>query len=104
MNFSLLWPRFSTISLDNFNPISPPQPCILAGVNVQPGGVLKQLSDKSDSTWADSENVIDHPLMNVSKGPNYSVTRDFVISIQGDLDFDKCHTSFSIIDQIDIVV
>ena len=46
--FHELWLRFSTIYY--FNSISLPQPCILAGVNAQPRGVLKQLSDKSGST------------------------------------------------------
>ena len=52
--------HFSTISPVNFNSISPPQPCIVAGVNAQPRGVLKQRSDRSDLTWVDSENDIDH--------------------------------------------
>ena len=95
-----LWPRFSTISPVNFNSISPPQLCILAGVNAQPRGVLKQLSDESDITWAVFENVIEHPLVNNTKGRNYSVTRDFVNSRQEDMDFADCLTSFSFIDQI----
>ena len=95
-----LWPRFSTRSPVNFNSISPPQPCILAGVDAQHRGVLQQLSNKSDLTRADFENVIDHPLMNITKGPDYSVAHEFVNSMQGDMDFDHCPTSFSFIDQI----
>ena len=64
-----LWPRFSIISPVNFNSISPPQPCILAGVNAQPRGVLKEFFDKPDLTWADFENISDYPLINITKGP-----------------------------------
>ena len=94
-----LWPRFSTISPVNFNSISPPQPCILAGVNAQPRGVLKQFSDKPDLTWADFENISDYPLINITKGPEYSVTREFINFMQGDMDFADCLTSFSFKDQ-----
>ena len=66
-------------------------------MNAQPRGVLKQLSD---STWADFENVSDHPLINITKGPDYSVTREFINSMQGDMDFANCLTSFSITAQI----
>ena len=89
-----------TISPVNFNSISPPQPCILAGVNVQPRGILKQLSDKPDLVWADFENIPDYPLINITKGPEYSVTREFINSMQGDMDFANCLTSFSFLDQI----
>ena len=68
-------------------------------MNAQPRGLLKQLSDKSDLTWADFENVIEHPLVNHTKDRNYSVTCDFVNSRQGDMDFADCLTSFSFIDQ-----
>ena len=95
-----LWPRFSTISPVIFNSISPPQPCILAGVNVQPRGILKQLSDKPDLVWADFENIPNYPLINITKGPEYSVTREFINSMQGDMDFANCLTSFSFLDQI----
>ena len=95
-----LWPRFSTISPVNFNSISPPQPCILAGVNVQPRGILKQLSDKPGLVWADFGNIPNYPLFNITKGPEYSVTREFINSMQGDMDFANCLTSFSFLDQI----
>ena len=62
------WPRFCTISPVNFNKIPPPQHCILAGMNAQPRGVLKQLSVKSDFTWTDFENVPHHPLITITKG------------------------------------
>ena len=102
-NFTIiheLWPRFSTISPVNFNSIFSPQPCILAGVNVQPRGVLKQLSDKPDLTWVDFEKIPDYPLINITKGPEYSVTRKFTNSMQRDMDFADCLTCFSFTDQI----
>ena len=73
-------------------------------MNAQPGGVLKHLSKNSDSTRTDFEKVIDHPLMIITKGPNYTVTRDFVNYMQGDMDFANFLTSFSCIDQYEIVV
>ena len=78
-----LWPRFPTISPVNFNSISPPQPCILAGVNTEPRSVLKQFSDQSNLTWADLKNIPDHPLFNITAGPKYSVTREFINSMHG---------------------
>ena len=36
----------------------------------------------------------DFPLINITKGPEYSVTRDFTKSMQGDIDFADCLTSF----------
>ena len=68
-----------------FDSISPPQPCILAGVNTHPRGTLKQFSDKSDLTWANLVNISDHPLINITKGSDYSVTREFINSMQGDM-------------------
>ena len=59
-------------------------------MNVQPSDVLKKLSDKSENDIdLDFENDIDHPLMIITKGPNYSVTRDFLNSMQRDMDFAK---------------
>ena len=89
-----LWPRFPTISPVNFNSISPPQSCILSGVNTEPRGILKQFSDQSNLTWADLENIHGRPLINITEGPKYSVTRDFINSMQGDMDFVNCITSF----------
>ena len=75
--FHEVWPRFSTISPVKLDSIFDPQPCILAGVNAQPRGVLKRLSDKSDLRLADFENNHLRPLINITKGPDYSVTREF---------------------------
>ena len=97
MNFGPVFPLFPLLTLVQF---LPPQPYILSGVNAQPRSVLKQLSDKSDLTWADFENDPDHPLINITKGPDYSVTREFINSMQGDMDFANCLTSFSFPDQI----
>ena len=54
-----LWPHFPTISLANFNSISPSKPCNLAGVNTEPRGILKQISDQPNITWTDLENFSD---------------------------------------------
>ena len=95
-----LWPRSPTLNNINFDSISPPQPCILAGVDVQSRGVLKQLSDKSDLIWSDFENIPSHKLINITKKPDYSVKREFIKSMQGDMDFSNSLNSFSFADQI----
>ena len=82
-----IWPRFSTLNNINFDSNSPQQPRILAGVDVQPSGVLKHLSDKSDLIWSDFENIPSHNLINITKEPDYSVTREFINSMHGDIDF-----------------
>ena len=47
------WPRFLNISPVNFDSIPPQTPCIHAGVNAQPRGVLKYLPDISYLTRVD---------------------------------------------------
>ena len=69
-------------------------------MNAPPRGVLKLLSDKYDLTWADFENLPDHLLINIRKGPDYSVTREFINSMQGDMDFANFLKSVSFTDQI----
>ena len=54
-----LWPRFPTISPANFNSYSSSQPSILAGVNTEPRGILKQISDQPNLTWTDLESISD---------------------------------------------
>ena len=95
MNYGLV---VLTVNNDNFDSISPPQPCVLAGVDVQPWGVLKHLSDKSYLIWSDSENLPPHNLINITEGADYSVTREFINSMQGDKDFFDCLNSFSFAD------
>ena len=95
-----LWPRFPTLNNINFDSISPPQPCITAGVDVRPRGVLKQLSDKYDLIWSDFKSIPSHNLINLSKGPDYSVTQEFINSMKGDKDFFNCWNSFSFVDPI----
>ena len=91
-----LWPRFPTISPANFNSISPSQSCSFAGVNTEPRGILKQNSDQPILIWTD----FGPPLINITKRPEYSVTREFINSMHGDMDFVNCITSLSIVDQI----
>ena len=62
--------------------------------------VFKKLSDKFVLSSDDFENVPDHPLFNITKGLEYSVTRKFINYMQGDMDFANCLTSFSFTDQI----
>ena len=95
-----IWPRFPTLNIINFDSISLPQHSILAGVDVQTREVLRRLSDKSDLIWSDFKNIPSHNLINITKGPEYSVTREFMNSMQVDLDFSNCLKSFCFADQI----
>ena len=95
-----IWPRYNTQFNINFDSVSHPQPCIRSGVDVQPRGVLKHLFHKSGSIWSDFENILSHNLLDITKGPDYSVTREFLNSMQGDMDFSNCLNSVSFADQI----
>ena len=82
--------RFGCVSL-LFSPlfwfILPSQQGSLAGVNSQPGSVLNQLYNTSYLTLADFDTFSDHPLINITKSPNYSVTSECIDSMQGNMDF-----------------
>ena len=71
-----------------------------AGVNTEPRGILKQISDQPNLTWTDLENNSDPLFISISKRPEFSVIREFINSMQGDMDFVNCFTSFSFVDQI----
>ena len=94
------WPRFDIISNVNFSVNSPLVPCILSGVNVKPKGVLKLYCDHPNLTWNHVNNIPSRPLTGITKGPQYAVTRQFVNSIQADMNFDHCLTPYCFLDQI----
>ena len=94
------WPRFHIISDVNFTVISPLVPCILSSVNVKPTVVSKLFCDHPDLTW-DHVNIIpSRPLTNITKGPQYAVTRNFVNSLQADMNFSHCLSPFCFLDQM----
>ena len=84
------WPRFDIISEGNFTVNSPLVPCILSSVDVKPTGVLKLICDHPNLTWAYVNNIPSRPLTSITKGPQYAVTRQFVNSIEADMDFNHC--------------
>ena len=84
------WPCFDIISNVNFTVNSPLVPCILSGVDKKPTGVLKLFCDHRNLTWAHVNNVPSRPLTSITKGPQYAVTRQFVNSIQADMNFNHC--------------
>ena len=84
------WPRFNIISEVNFTVNSPLVPCILTSVNVKPTGVFKLFWDRPNFTLEHINNIPSRPLTNVTKGPQYAVTRNFANSIQADMDFHHC--------------
>ena len=76
------WPHFHIISEVNFTVNSPLVPCILSSINIKPTGVLKLFCDHPNLTWEHVINIPSRPLSNITKGPQYAVTRNFTISIQ----------------------
>ena len=94
------WPRFNIISDVNFTVNSPLVPCILSSVIVKPTGVLKLFCDHANLTWEHVNNIPSRPLTNITKGPRYTVTRNFANSIQADMDFRHCLSPYCFIDQV----
>ena len=78
------WPRF------DFTVNSPLVPCILSGVKVKPKSVLKLFCDRPNLTWNHVNIIPSHPLTGITKGPHYVVTRQFINSIQADMNFSHC--------------
>ena len=70
------WPRFNIISDGNFTVFSPLVPCILSGVNVRPTTVLKLFCDLPILTWEHVNKIPSRLLTNITKGPQYAVTRN----------------------------
>ena len=94
------WPRFNSISDVNLTVNSPLVPCIFSSVNVKPTGVLKMFCDHPNLTWNHFNNIPSRPLTNITKGPQYAVTRNFVNSIQADMNFSQCLTPYCFLDQV----
>ena len=94
------WPRFSVISDVNFTVNSPLVSCILSGVNVKPTGVLKLFCDHPNLTWNHVNNIPSRPLTGITKVPQYAVTRQFVNSIQADMNFNHCLSPYCFLNQI----
>ena len=94
------WPRFNKISDNNFTVNSPLVLCILSSVNVKPTVVLKPFYDRPNLTWEHVSNIPSRPLTNITKGPQYAVTRNFANSIQVDMDFRFCSSPYCFNDQV----
>ena len=94
------WPRFDIISDVIFTVNSPLVPCILSSVVVSPTGVLKLFCDHPNLTWDHVNNIPSRPLTGITKGPQYAVTRQFVNSIQADMNFSYCLSPYCFLEQI----
>ena len=94
------WPRFNVISDFNFTVNSLPVPRILSGVNVKPTGVIKLFCDHPNLTWNHLTIIPPRPLTGITKGPQYAVIRNFVNSIQADMNFSHCLSPYCFLDQI----
>ena len=97
------WPRFDITSVVNFTVNSPLVPCILSRVEVKPKGVLKLFCDHPNLTWNHVNNFPSRPLTGITKGPQYAVTRQFINSMQADMNFSHCLSPYCFLDQIVIV-
>ena len=95
-----IWPRFDIISDGNLTVNSPLVPCILSGVNLKSKGVLKLFCDHPSLTWNHVNNIPSRPLTGITKGPQYAVTRQFVNSIQADMNFNHYLSPYCFVDQI----
>ena len=93
------WPSFTIISDVIFTVKSPLVPCVLSSVNVKPTGVIKLFCDHPNLTWIHVNNVPSRPLTGITKGPQYAVTRNFVNSIQGEMNFSGCLSPYRFTDQ-----
>ena len=93
-------PSFDTISDDNFTVNSPLVPCILSSVDVKPTGVLKVFCDHPNLTWDHVNNTPSRPLTGITKGPQYAVTRQFINSLQADMNFSHCLPPYCFLHQI----
>ena len=93
------WHRFNVISEANFTVTSPLVPCVLSGANVIPTGVIKLFCNYPNLTWNHVNNIPSRPLTGITKGPQYAVTRQFVNSIQADMNFNHCLSPYCFLDQ-----
>ena len=94
------WPRFDIIFDVNFTVNAPLVPCILSNAVVEPTGVSKLFCDHPNLTWDHVNNIPSRPLTGIAKGPQYAVTRQFVNSIQTDMNFSYCLSPYCFLDQI----
>ena len=72
----------------------------LQGRERGPTGFLKAIFDHPILTWDLVKNIPSRPLTNISKGPQYAVTRIFVNSIQADMNLSHCLSPYCFIDQV----
>ena len=94
------WPRSKIISDVIFNVNPPFVPCTLFIVNVKPMGVLKMFCDHLNLIWDHVNNIPSRPFTKITKGPQYAATRNFAKSIQADMDFNHCSSSYCFIDHV----
>ena len=88
------WPRFNIFSDGTSIVNSPLVPCILSGVNIKPKCVMKLFCDRPNLTWNHVYYIPSRPLTGITKGPQYAATRSFVNSIQADMNFSHCLSTY----------
>ena len=81
------WPCFNIISNVNFIVNSSLVQCMLSSVNVKPTGVSKLFCDYPNLIWEHVKNIPSRPLTNLTKVPQFVLTRYFAVSIKADMVF-----------------
>ena len=99
-NFNQNWPSFKITSDVNFTVNSPLVPCILSSVNVKPTSVIKLFCDHPNLFWEHVNNILSRPLTKNTKGPQYTVTRNFANSIQADMHFRHFSAPYCFVGQV----
>ena len=93
-------PVFPLLTPVNFNSTSPPQPCIFAGIDIQPKGILKDLCEAENLSWSNIENLPPSRLVKIVQNSSASPTHEFIYSKRADVDFADCLSPFNFQDQI----
>ena len=93
-------PRFKKTGDVNFSEKSFPLASVLPLVNVNQTDVIDLFSDLSHLTLGHLSSFSSRPSMNVTKGPEYAVTRNFLDFTRADIDFCHCLSPYCLNDQV----
>ena len=92
--------KISPVSDVSSTVTSPLSLCIFSSVDVEPTGVLTLFCDHPILTWDHVNNIPSRPLTSITKGPQYAVTRQFINSIQADMNLSHCLSPYCFLDQL----
>ena len=93
-------PRFKKTGDVNFSKKSFPLASVLPLVDVNQRDVIDLFRDLSHLTLGHLSSFSSSPLMNVTKGPEYAVTRNFLDFTRADIEFRHCLSTYCLNDQV----